>query len=217
MKLTSLFITGMLVLALGGCADAGTSGSQAGAEPPAGGSQAAESETEPIVTGFAVHSDFIGMDITVDKTLYDHDSIIATKVVITNVSDQTIAYVMGSGANIAPDALAYNLDNLVKLFVPQVMTMDYRVEVLEPGQTLELDLNFAPYIAKDENALIGTDKTIEDFKNDDFTEAPAGTVNGKAVFTFRRLPADADENALLTGLDDIPADTVELDFQVEIA
>lgn len=229
MKLITLILTGALVLSLGGCAASGGSAQESPsttepetqtsapteAEPETGAAEPA-GEAEPALA-YQNHTGDVWIDVTVGNEVYDHDAVIDTKVVITNNGPDTIAYVQGSGSAIAPDALRYELGELVKLFVPAMMTMDYRVDILKPGDTLELELNFAPYIAKDKNAIPGTDKTIDDFKNDDFTPAEAGTVEGEAVFTFRRLPEGADESSLLAGMEELPEESVDIAFSVAIA
>lgn len=176
------------------------------------------SESEPQEEAqleFTKEAENIAVTVKFDQPEYDLDSVIGTTVEIKNTGAQSILYVKGSGSNIAPDALSYQLNNFAGLFYPAMMTMDYRVEVINPGETLKLDLNFAPYTAKDETKAFGTDKEIEFFKSEDFTPANPGPVEGKAVFTFYLKAEDADPDTFLD-IDNLEPLTIEVDINTRI-
>ena len=80
-------------------------------------------------------------------------STIRVSVAITNNGDQTIAFVHGSGSNEVPDALKMVSEDLQPI-LPHVSfgiaTMDFRVETLEPGESLNFSL-FARAIEPNED------------------------------------------------------------------
>lgn len=221
MNLKISLIATALVLSLAACSGAENESSQPQASTPAEPemSQQQESSTketsegEEIQAVFSVASEVIDIRVEFDKTAYTHDMTIGTSVTIDNHSGKRIAYVKGSGANIIPDAFNYGLGELADTFHPIAVTMDYRIEILEPGQKLELQLDFVPYIAKDKTKPIGTDKDIAFFRDsEDFTPAEPGKVEGKASFEYYLIPEDADEGSLLTGIEEQENHVVTLDL-----
>lgn len=231
MKSIVFLLIVLLALSAAGCSGAGAEGSTPQPQPepsvaePEGSQGAPESrphdpETDGPVTGFTASSDDITLEVRLNEESYGHDRMIGTQVTITNNSDQKIAYVKGSGSNVAPDALKYTLGDLTAVYNPAIMTMDYQTKWLDPGESLELELNFAPYIPKDEETRysVGNDKDIEYFQSepDRFSPAPAGTVTGQAVFTYTVLPDGAREEDLLATFDGLPEESLSLDFYTTI-
>ena len=70
-------------------------------------------------------------------------STIRVSVAITNQGEETVAFVKGSGTNEVPEALRIFSDDLQPILTPDrlgIATMDFVVETLEPGETLNYSL-----------------------------------------------------------------------------
>jgi len=70
-------------------------------------------------------------------------SAIRVSVTITNQGEETVSFVKGSGMNEVPDALRIFSDDLQPILTPDrlgIATMDFVVETLEPGETLNYSL-----------------------------------------------------------------------------
>ena len=64
-------------------------------------------------------------------------------VVIENQGEETVRFVRGSGSNVVPDALIISAEGLQPIFPIDNMgiaTMDFQIDFLEPGETLNFDL-----------------------------------------------------------------------------
>ena len=70
-------------------------------------------------------------------------STIRVSVTISNQGEETVAFVKGSGMNEVPEALRIFSDDLQPILTPDrlgIATMDFVVETLEPGETLNYSL-----------------------------------------------------------------------------
>ena len=70
-------------------------------------------------------------------------STIRVSVTIANEGEETVTFVKGSGSNVVPDALRIFSDDLQPILTPDrlgISTMDFVVETLEPGETLNYSL-----------------------------------------------------------------------------
>ncbi len=113
--------------------------------------------------------------LLLDKAAYTADEIIKATVTITNKGDGVLLYVQGSSSARVPRALNVTAGDLTALFYPVFMTDDYGIRQLAPGESVRFDCPFAPYIAKDARALVGTDKDIAFFKDNPDFEPASGT------------------------------------------
>jgi hypothetical protein len=152
--------------------------------------------TAPAPEGRAVHVDDLSLELVFDKAQYTLDDVIGSAVTVTNNTDKTMVFVKGSGSNSVPDALKYTLGGFVPLFKPEVMTMDYRMDDLAPGESVTWQCDFAPYIPKDGLPGFGAGREIEYFKSGDFDPAPLGTTEGSLSFAYFLQEAGTDELAL---------------------
>lgn len=215
MKYFLLIMSAVLTASLAGCAQPNKNPPASQSSFPQTVSTEASQPEEP--QGMAVHSDDITMTVEFDKEQYDHNSVIGTAVSITNVSDRTIVYVKGSGSNIVPDAFQFTLDDLADLFHPMALTLDYRVEELKPGESLELQCDFVPYIPIDTTAPPSWfGEGIDYFKSEEFKPAEPGKVTGSARFTYYLPEEGSDENTMFQ-IEDLEERQVAMeDIQVTI-
>lgn len=226
MKLFTMILTGLLVVSLTAC------GANKSNTPPTTTPSAPESQNESVLekttddtslspaeaeeTTYREENEYVSMTVQLDKKEHDLHAPVKTRVTITNISDRTLAYVHGSGSNLSPDALDYTIGDFSRMFTPAMMTMDYRTEMLEPGKSLEFDLDFAPYVAKDQDTPIGDDKDISFFQSEDFTPVEPGTYEGKVIFSGRVVPEDAVEDTMLEGFESMEEVRAEIEFEVVI-
>ena len=98
------------------------------------------------MTGMLTENEYPDLEVTavvLERMAILPGSTIRVSVVITNNGDQTIAFVHGSGSNEVPDALKMVSEDLQPILphVPfGIATMDFRVETLEPGESLNFSL-----------------------------------------------------------------------------
>lgn len=198
-------LAGLLCLLFVGCTQAGNSSSsgapEPGALPDSSGSESASESSAPTeqAASFSITDGTVELMVQLDADHYDLAHPIGTTATITNQSEDTLFYVQGSSSNIAPDALQYTLGELAALFYPQAVTMDMLVAELAPGQALVLELDFVPYIAKDNSVAFGTDKDIDFFRSEEFDPASPGKITGSAVFHYLSAQDGSEANDLLFG------------------
>jgi hypothetical protein len=170
---------------------------------------------EPV--GAAVHSDDLSLEVQFDGAEYTTDDLIGSTVTITNNTDKTMVFVKGSGANTVPDALKFDLGGFVPMYKPEMMTMDFRMDDLGPGETVTYQCDFAPYIPKDGYPGAGAGRDIDYFKSGDFTPAAPGTVTGSLSFTYFLQDSGADPLALYdtSGLEEKTVSTPELSVVIK--
>lgn len=211
----------MIVLLLGvtGCGNRqGTS--PAASEPQntsapeaSAGTPEPESPAEPAeMTTFS--DDMLTMVVEISQAAYTINDIIDVRVSIINNSGGMIQYVHGSGSYIVPDALRIGLGGLNPLFFPEIMTMDYQVSVLEPGETMSFDCPFAPYIPNSGEFVYGTGHDLSFFEQGDFTPVPAGILAGTAEFSYMPMPEGSEVSPL--PMDDAKTSTLGGEFSVTI-
>ena len=135
-------------------------------------------------------------------------STVRVNVVIENQGDETIAFTKGSGTNIIPDALHITADGLQPIMplgeMGMIATMDFNVETLGPGASLNYDLyvrvveenaNFHEYMF----ALIGEDKDISQLSWEELSmefpsiiEATPGNYTINVFFLYKIIDEDEE-------------------------
>jgi hypothetical protein len=145
---------------------------------------------------FGVTSSDLALEVKFDSAEYTLDTVIGSAVTITNNTDKTMVFVKGSGSNSVPDALKYTIGGFVPLFKPEMMTMDFRMDDLAPGESVTFQCDFAPYIPKDGLPGFGAGRDIEYFKSGDFDPAPLGTTEGSLSFAYFLQETSVSELAL---------------------
>ena len=139
-----------------------------------------ESRQEPHLDGRHGRDEFqdenVKVEISFDRADYTAENIIGLEVTVTNQSQQTIAFPRGSGSNRVPDGIRVTLGELVPLYKPMIMTMDFQVDELEPGESVTYQLPFAPFINIGPNAGfgVGFDLPLEFFHTDEYQPAQPG-------------------------------------------
>ena len=98
------------------------------------------------MTAMLIENEYPDLEITaavLERMAILPGSTIRVSVGITNNGDQTIAFVHGSGSNEVPDALRLVSEDLQPILPPTpfgIATMDFRVETLKPGESLDFSL-----------------------------------------------------------------------------
>lgn len=131
------------------------------------------------------------------------------KYVIKNNGDKTISYVHGSGTAVVPSALVIVAPNELQPVAPKEeigpMTMDYQTNILEPGQSIELDYTFlainqipdfnekAFEFQKEKGEYIG-DKNVEELKTfiEGITPSAPGSYTIESQFIYDVLEDPQD-------------------------
>lgn len=122
--------------------------------------------------------------LLMDQAEYTLNNVIHTTVTITNQSDVPIIYIKGSGSNRIPEAMQIELGQLAGLFYPEMMTMDYRVDILNAGESVTFECPFVPYISKEGRKEFGFDKDLSYFQSDEFEPASPGQIEGTVRFHY---------------------------------
>ena len=157
------------------------------APPPPG-----QSVSGPL-TAFAGGDANIAIDVIMHDEPYSVSDFIQIYVQIGNIGDKTLAFVHGSGSKTVPDALRVDLGGLFGVYNPAIMTMDYQVRKLEPGEVLEFELGFAPFVPNVEFPMPPHGPELDFFSNnDEFIPAAPGVLNGTVSFRFAEME-DPDE------------------------
>ena len=232
MKLRTIAFIGLLAISLTACSREGGSASSSPAETGSEQSSSSQpiSEAAPEDTSqsetswdadnelpvFIAADDHVEIRVELDKPGYDKQSVIGTTLTITNLTGQNIVYVQGSSASVIPDALKYHLGDLAAMFYPEFVTMDYSVQVLDPGLSLRYQLDFVPYISNNDTTAFGVDKELSDFQTAEFTAAAPGEVKGTAAFTYVLLPEGEDTSAAMLAMEENPSHILELEFATTI-
>jgi len=158
-------------------------------------------------------------DVTIEVMLpgepLSTDDFIHVYMQIGNSGGKNFAYTHGSGSQVVPGAIQIDLGGLFGVYNPAVMTMDFQTRVLKPGDILEFDLAFAPFVPAVEFPMpMPRGSGIEFFiDNDEFTPAAPGVYNGTMTFRFAEVEDPEDLSALfLLGEDDYTVLTVKISF-----
>ena len=154
--------------------------------------------------------------VSFDKPQYTQNEIAGLKVTVTNIGEETVVFVKGSGSNIVPDALRVTLGDMTALFHPIIATMDMQHQLLEPGETAVFMLPFAPYMPAQEQEfppLVGFVDNLEFFQNEEWVLVPAGEIEGALSFSYVTR-TDAD-NLMITDEDEVSV--VEGTFTIQLA
>jgi hypothetical protein len=135
-------------------------------------------------------------------------STVRVSIAITNQGEETIAFVVGSGSNEIPEALRMVSDELQPILSQDrlgIATMDFVVETLEPGDTLNYSLyvrairpheNFNDYtfqLFTEDQSYIGEldwETLVERFPN--LLEAQPGTYNVSVYFIYSLVGDDGE-------------------------
>ena len=149
------------------------------------------------------HDENVMVSLSFDSPGHTLGNIINIFAEITNISEETLIFQVGSGSNLVPDALTVQVGALTPLFIPGIMTMDMQTGALEPGETIKFELPFAPYTYVGEGfAWAPPDSGIEYFSEGDEWEAvPSGEIAGTMAFSYV-ISAD-DEFFMITEEDTI--------------
>ena len=98
------------------------------------------------MTAMLIENEYPDLEVTaavLERMAILPGSTIRVSVAITNNGDQTIAFVQGSGSNEIPDALKV-ISNDLQPILPHasfgIVTMDFRVDTLEPGESRNFSL-----------------------------------------------------------------------------
>ncbi|WRS28310.1 hypothetical protein U6B65_04035 [Oscillospiraceae bacterium MB08-C2-2] len=191
-QLTALLL-GLLLVSAAGCTTKDKNDSSLPSEPAGASEPAKEVKKEADV--YTVEDENVSVEIKLDDKQYDLETVIPLVVEITNKSDETVAFIQGSGSNLVPDGLKVKFGGFAGMFYPEITTMDYRTQFLEPGETVSFDLPYAPYIYQgtEEKSAFGTDKDLDFFKGKDFRPAEPGVVEGTLEFTYSLQPQESSE------------------------
>jgi len=225
--IAALLIAGMAGCGSGGAPSSGTAPSSGAASEEAegdkllgGGSDSKLMLPPPGYEGTSEPAEAINFqDAMVEiigessKSAYTTDEIVDLTVIIRNTGDKTLLYVKGSGSSLVPDALQVKLGDLNPVFYPMIMTSDYQVEILEPGQSVSFECPFAPYIS-DTGEIVYGENDISFFKEGAFTPAPSGMIKGSISFAYMPLEGDASEIGLV---DESKMTTLQGEFHITIA
>jgi len=232
-KISILVIAALLITGMAGCGSAGASSSSA--VPAASGAASEAPEDDKLLDGGsdsklmlpppgyegtsepaeAINFQDAMVEIIGEssKSAYTTDEMVDLTVIIRNTSDKNLLYVKGSGSSLVPDALQVKLGDLNPVFYPMIMTSDYQVEILEPGQSVSFECPFAPYIS-DAGEVVYGENDISFFKEGAFTPAPSGMIKGSISFAYMPLEGDASEIGLV---DESKMTTLQGEFYVTIA
>jgi len=161
---------------------------------------------------YTFSDDNVEVKVTFDQAAYDLNTVIGMTVTVRNIGGSELAFVIGSGSNLIPDALKVELGNLIELFYPEIATLDYQMDTLKPGEERVYECPFVPYTSKDGQTIFGFDKDISFFQTEDFTPAEPGSVPGQARFTYAPISDPTDLSSI--GEDDYVA--VGGEFSTEI-
>lgn len=152
-------------------------------------------ETTPRFGESEISDENISISLSYDREGYTVNDVIGLSATVTNKSDKTVVFVKGSGSNSVPDAFESDLGGFSAMFRPFIMTMDYRMEHLEPGESVTYDLPYAPYVALTQDGVPSADPSIDTFKNDieNYKAAETGEVAGTIKFTYYIQENPAEE------------------------
>lgn len=126
----------------------------------------------------------IVMVLETSKPDYHTKEFVDLTVTLINSGQDPVMYVKGSGTARVPSALEIDLGGLNPVYVPQIMTTDFQMEVLEPGESVSFECPYAPYIPENGEFVYGTDHDIAFFEEGEFTAAPYGEIKGVVTFSY---------------------------------
>lgn len=172
-------------------------------------------EASKIVTSYTQKNDKVQIQVDFDKSGYTVDTQINMKVTVTNLSENTIIFVKGSGSNRIPEALKLQLGGLAGNFYPLAMTMDYQMDMIESGKSKVYECPFVPYFAKNGDQKFGVDKELSFFQSEDFTPAKPGVVKGDVMFTYVEAPGESMAE-IFGAFDKYPQEELSMDFSTQI-
>jgi len=168
-----------------------------------------ESPSDEINIINRIYSDHIVLEVIVRSTPYLMDEFVSVYVQVGNVGEYRLSFIHGSGSNRVPDALQISLGNLVGIYKPGIMTMDFQTHALNPGDMLEFDIGFAPFTANIDFPFVpfmsADEGDIEFFEeSEDFSPALPGVFEGEVSFSYVVQDSDDELGAFfITDEDDI--------------
>jgi len=192
---------------------------------PAANPSALESAEEEVSReesmGRMVANDHVVVEVIVRGTPFSMDEFVSVYVQIANVGEDTLSFIHGSGSNTVPDALQINVGDLVGIYRPGIMTMDFQTHTLNPGDMLEFDIGFAPYTSNVDFAFIpfmtSDEADIEFFEdNEDFSPAIPGIFEGEVSFSYVVHDSNGEELVALFITDEDDIQTVSIGFTIVI-
>jgi len=146
----------------------------------------------------------VHLEFYFDRAEYTHSDVVNIRATVTNVGDETVVFVKGSGSNVVPDALRVTLGDMTALFRPAIATQDMQHQLLEPGEYAVFELPFAPYMPAAEQALpplVGFVESLEFFQNEDWVHLPAGDIEGEISFSY--VTRAGEEDLIITDEDEV--------------
>ena len=166
---------------------------------------------------FSAENSNLSVQVFANQESYSLEELIELHVRITNIGEEPITFIHGSGSNTVPDAIRFDLGGLANVYGPGIMTMDLQTHKLQPGETIEFATPFAPYIATVEFPHpVPPGQGIEFFAdNEEFVRAEAGVIEGTLSFTFRVV--DEEDEFAMIFVEDENVDTITVDFTIELA
>lgn len=236
-NITIFVIAALLMTGMAGCGGAGSSSSSVAPAPSDTATEAPASdvpendailgenskymEALPGYDGPPEPAEIISFqDATVEiigetsKAVYTTNEILDLTITIRNTGDKNLLYVKGSGSSIVPDALRVTLEDLNPVFYPVIMTSDYQLEILEPGQSVSFECPFAPYVSNTGEIVYG-ENDISFFKEGNFTPAPSGMVKGTISFAY--MPLEEGTDSEIGTVDEGKMTTLQGEFYITIA
>jgi len=162
-----------------------------------------------------LYDENVMVTISHDRPYYTHSQIVRFTVGVVNIGEEAIVFQQGSGSNVVPDALRVSLGEMTPLYRPAIQTMDLQYMTLEPGESTEFVLTFAPYMQAEPDEfgpIVGFVDDLEFFQNEDWVQVEAGEITGSLNFGYHLRVGDdlfAHEGDGLAVLGDISIMLVE--------
>jgi hypothetical protein len=189
----------MVLVLLVGCAN---TQDKSGAAPDMAGNSiegdgAGDMEKSISVAAGTPYADSVVLTVVPNKSAYTVQEVIRIDVKVENKAETALAYHLGSGSDLVPNAVQFYLHGMVPMFISEDDTGSENVQILKPGQVRFFELTFAPYTANRVDLWPGKQTDLSLFENTaDYTVMEPGTYECEVRFVYVILPPAVEDASL---------------------